>query len=56
MAPYTTGAYVNYVDADLPDWESAYYGMNLPRLQRVKSDYDPDDVFNVAQSIPSSSR
>jgi FAD/FMN-containing dehydrogenase len=56
MAPYTAGTYVNYVDADLPDWESAYYGMNLPRLQRVKSDYDPDDVFNVAQSIPSSSR
>ena len=28
MAPYTTGAYVNYVDADLLDWESAYYGTN----------------------------
>jgi FAD/FMN-containing dehydrogenase len=56
MAPYTAGTYVNYVDADLPDWESAYYGMNLPQLQRVKSDYDPDDVFNVAQSIPLSSR
>jgi FAD/FMN-containing dehydrogenase len=26
MAPYTTGAYVNYIDADLPDWEIAYYG------------------------------
>jgi FAD/FMN-containing dehydrogenase len=51
MAPYTRGAYVNYVDADLPDWESAYYGMNLPRLQRVKTDYDPDDVFNGPQSI-----
>ena len=55
MAPYTAGAYVNYVDADLPDWESAYYGMNLPRLKRVKAVYDPDDVFNGPQSIPSSS-
>jgi FAD/FMN-containing dehydrogenase len=52
MAPYTSGAYVNYVDADLPDWESEYYGTNLPRLQRVKTDYDPDDVFNAPQTIP----
>jgi FAD/FMN-containing dehydrogenase len=52
MAPYTSGAYVNYIDADLPDWESAYYGMNLPRLQQVKTDYDPDDLFNGPQSIP----
>jgi FAD/FMN-containing dehydrogenase len=52
MAPYTSGAYVNYIDADLPNWESAYYGTNLPRLQRVKTHYDPDDVFNGPQSIP----
>ena len=51
MAPYTTGAYVNYVDADLPDWERAYYGTNLPRLEQVKKDYDPDDVFNGPQTI-----
>ena len=52
MAPYTSGAYVNYIDADITDWESAYYGTNLARLERVKSDYDPDDVFNGPQSIP----
>ncbi|MDF3015576.1 MAG: FAD-binding protein [Thermomicrobiales bacterium] len=52
MAPYTSGAYVNYIDTDLPNWESAYYGTNLPRLQRVKTNYDPDDVFNGPQSIP----
>jgi FAD/FMN-containing dehydrogenase len=51
MAPYTTGAYVNYVDADLPDWERAYYGTNLPRLERAKKDYDPDNVFNGPQTI-----
>src|SRR5215204_1426112 len=52
MAPYTTGAYVNYIDADIADWESAYYGTNLAHLQQVKSDYDPADVFNGPQSIP----
>ena len=51
MAPYTTGAYVNYVDADLLDWEHAYYGSNLPRLKQVKTDYDPDDVFHGPQTI-----
>src|SRR5215217_1031976 len=39
MAPYTTGAYVNYIDADLSGWERAYYGTNLPRLKQVKMDY-----------------
>jgi FAD/FMN-containing dehydrogenase len=52
MVPYTTGAYVNYIDADLPNWETAYYGTNLARLERVKMDYDPDDLFNGPQSIP----
>jgi FAD/FMN-containing dehydrogenase len=56
MAPYTNGAYVNYVDADLPDWESAYYGTNLARLKRVTSQYDPDGIFAGPQSISSSSR
>jgi FAD/FMN-containing dehydrogenase len=54
MAPYTTGAYVNYVDADLLDWESVYYGPNLARLTQIKAQYDPDGVFNAPQSIPSS--
>src|SRR5215207_800232 len=55
LTPYTSGAYVNYIDADITNWESAYYGTNLTRLKQVKMDYDPDDVFNGAQSIPSSS-
>jgi FAD/FMN-containing dehydrogenase len=52
MAPYTTGAYVNYVDADVTDWATAYYGTNLARLERAKAEYDPDDVFDGPQSIP----
>jgi FAD/FMN-containing dehydrogenase len=55
MAPYTTGAYVNYIDADIPDWATAYYGANLARLKQVKAEYDPDDVFDGPQSIPPAS-
>lgn len=55
MAPYTAGAYVNYIDADLSDWESAYYGTNLSRLKQVKGNYDPDDIFNSPQTVPSTS-
>jgi FAD/FMN-containing dehydrogenase len=53
VAPYRSGfAYQNYIDADLEDWQHAYYGSNLARLRTVKSKYDPDDFFSFAQSIP----
>ncbi|HLG66098.1 MAG TPA: FAD-binding oxidoreductase [Ktedonosporobacter sp.] len=52
MGPYASGAaYQNYVDPDLSDWQQAYYGSNLPRLQRIKAAYDPDNFFHFAQSI-----
>ena len=53
ISPFTNGeAYQNYIDPTLTDWQQAYYGANLPRLQRVKLAYDPDDSFSFAQSIP----
>lgn len=45
------GCYVNYPDSDLKDWAHLYYLGNYPRLQQVKAAWDPNDVFNHAQSI-----
>lgn len=50
---YATGqSYQNYADAGLHNPQRAYYGDNLPRLIDVKQQYDPTNVFNQPQGIP----
>lgn len=53
MRPYASGsAYQNYIDPNLSNWQQAYYGTNLARLQQVKKTYDPSNLFYFKQSIP----
>ena len=50
--PYGTGgAYVNFPDHELEDWERAYHGANLERLGRVKAAYDPAGCFSFPAPI-----
>lgn len=52
LLPYTLGAYVNYVDADISAYLQAYYGPHVEKLVKIKKKYDPQNVFNFPQSIP----
>ncbi|GAB4003325.1 FAD-binding oxidoreductase [Nocardioides ultimimeridianus] len=44
-------AYVNYADASLPDYRSAYFGDNAPRLAQVRATYDPHGFFTQPQDF-----
>jgi FAD/FMN-containing dehydrogenase len=54
IRPFSTGG--NYVNFQLAEDDStrtaAAYGPNYQRLQRVKADYDPDNLFRVNRNIP----
>ncbi len=43
--------YRNYPDINFPDWENAYYGKNYAKLQQIKSQLDPEDLFHYEQSV-----
>jgi len=54
------GAMINHADVELADetfnrsgvpWHTIYYGANYPRLQRIKAQWDPRNVFHHALSI-----
>lgn len=44
--------YCNYPDLAYKDWPAAYYGeAGYERLRKVKAQYDPDNLFQHAQSV-----
>lgn len=45
------GCFVNYPDPDLIDWQHLYYKGNYERLQKVKQQWDPLNVFWHKQSL-----
>ncbi|KAH8811103.1 hypothetical protein F5884DRAFT_671455 [Xylogone sp. PMI_703] len=45
------GSYPGYVDVELPNAQESYWGANLPRLERIKREIDPTDVFHNPQSV-----
>jgi FAD/FMN-containing dehydrogenase len=45
------GAFQNFSDPSLADWQGAYYGENLARLAEVKRAVDPGMLFTFAQAI-----
>lgn len=52
MRPWSTGgAYLNYTDALLKNWQQAYYGDHYARLQQIKSLYDAEGLFRGKQQI-----
>jgi FAD/FMN-containing dehydrogenase len=54
VLPFSTGgAYQNFIDPSLANWQDAYYGANLARLKRIKAAVDPRRLFHFAQAIPS---
>ncbi|MGC4769669.1 FAD-binding oxidoreductase [Micromonospora sp. DT44] len=52
LAPMACGSYVNFPSTrPEPDWRTAFFGENHPRLVEVKRRYDPDNVFRHPQSV-----
>ncbi|KAJ4491020.1 glucooligosaccharide oxidase [Lentinula aciculospora] len=45
------GAYTNYIDDQLENWETLYFSDNYPRLQSLKKQLDPQGLFMFPTSI-----
>lgn len=43
--------YVNYLQPAVANWQTAYFGDNYQRLQRVKGKYDPLGVFSKPYTV-----
>ena len=51
LRPWAQRAYVNYLPPSTPQRIREIYGVNYPRLSRIKSQYDPANLFRENQNI-----
>lgn len=47
------GSYGNEADIAEPDWQSAFWGRNYPRLLKIKTQVDPTGLFYVHHGVGS---
>jgi FAD/FMN-containing dehydrogenase len=51
LRPWARRAYVNYLPPSTPDRIREIYGVNYPRLARIKAQYDPSNLFRENENI-----
>ncbi len=51
LRPWARRAYVNYLPPSAPERVREIYGLNYPRLARIKARYDPENLFRENQNI-----
>jgi len=51
LRPWARRAYVNYLAPSTPDRIREVYGVNYPRLARIKAQYDPANLFRSNQNV-----
>ncbi|PFH46160.1 Glucooligosaccharide oxidase [Amanita thiersii Skay4041] len=50
-ADWNYGAYANYIDNRLSNWQQIYYGSHYQQLRQLKQTYDPNNVFSFPLGI-----
>ena len=48
-----SGAYLNEADFQQRNWQKDFYGSKYKMLRRVKSKYDPNDLFYATTAVGS---
>jgi FAD/FMN-containing dehydrogenase len=51
LRPWARRAYVNYLAPSSPERIREVYGVNYPRLARIKAQYDPANLFRSNQNV-----